>query len=64
MAASESLRYGPAMLLTFGIGWLIGADAAWYWGALAVIVAGYWQHLRVRSAEGVTIAQPKEEEPK
>lgn len=52
------------MLLTFGIGWLIGADAAWYWGALAVIVAGYWQHLRVRSAEGVTIAQPKEEEPK
>lgn len=53
-------QVAPALLLAFGLGWLVGAEAGWYWGALAVGCAAYWQYLRHKENKGDTIILPEE----
>ena len=38
----------PFILMVFGLGWLIGAEASWYWGLFVMIAAGLWQAARNR----------------
>lgn len=36
----------PTILAAFGIGWLIGAEASWYWGMVVCVIAALWQSSR------------------
>ena len=54
-------RYMPFPLAMFGFGWLVGAEAAWYWGALVMVLAAAWQLLRNRRRKFSTIIDDKEE---
>ena len=45
-------RYAPFVLLAFGAGWLVGADAPWYWGAIVMGIAAYW-HTKRNKEKGV-----------
>jgi len=55
-------QLAPVMLLVFGLGWLVGADAGWYWGALAVGGAAYWMYRRHKENKGDTIIPPEKED--
>jgi hypothetical protein len=39
-------RLAPFILAMFGLGWLIGAGASWYWGALMLAGSLAWQFYR------------------
>ena len=38
----------PGIIMVFGLGWLVGADASWHWGLLVMVGAGFWQYMRNR----------------
>jgi len=59
---SAAEKHAPALLLAFGLGWLVGAGAGWYWGALAVGGAAYWQYRRNKENKGDTVVPPAEED--
>lgn len=33
----------PAIIMVFGLGWLIGSETPWYGGAIILCVAAMWQ---------------------
>lgn len=44
----------PFILVVFGMGWLVGAGANWFWGLLVMIAGAVWQTYRNRRGDQPT----------